>query len=77
MSRERPTTGGFAARPSAADRWVKSAAPPPAKMPEALTIFLQAQEKERVLRGLRATARDLRAGLLQWAAMWEEGQDRA
>ncbi|AYV48245.1 hypothetical protein CFHF_07830 [Caulobacter flavus] len=31
MSRERPTTGGFAARPSAADRWVKSAAPPPAK----------------------------------------------
>ncbi len=56
---------------------VPAAPPSPAKMPEALTIFLQAQEKEQVLRGLRATARDLRAGLLQWAAMWEEGQDRA
>lgn len=31
MTRERPTSGDFAARPSAADRWVKSATSSPAK----------------------------------------------
>jgi ParB-like chromosome segregation protein Spo0J len=47
---------------------VPAAAPVVGDMPEAFTVFLAAAEKARLVKALKATAKETRAALMIWAA---------